>query len=210
MYIYLGLLFTVVIGLICLSAIYNVSASITIYIAKKNYGLYISKLIQAPYFPWTLILLALSVLVRTTFIGIVIYEFAPTYIMVLYTTSDLLYGIGTIFSAFMIGMMTNNITTKTKNCKNNKDINKLTFDYSNLVDALGPHLLSILSVAVLRITLSIYGSVKFITGCSGMEDYLSTVCLIGILFVDVQVILFYCCTLHHCNATFKNVAGKLR
>ena len=154
-------------------------------------------------------MLALSVLMRIIFLGIVSYG-TPTYIVVLIITSDLLNGIVTVFCSLMIRVMTNYIITETKNCKHNKDVNQLTVNYSSLVDALGPHLLSILSVTVLKTTLVIYGTVKFITGCEGIKDSLISVAYLSIILVDVQVIVFYCCALHNCNAAFNNVADKLR
>ena len=197
-----------VIGINSLAAIYNVSASITICVAKNNCGLDISKLSQNLSSPWRIMLLALSVLVRIIFLILVIHE-TPTYIIILYTTSDLLYGVMTIFCVFLIEIMTNYIIMETKSCKHNKDINQLTVDYSSLVDALGPHLLSILSVTVLKITLVIFGFAKFITGCEGIQKE-NSVFYLSMMFVDVQVIVFYCSTLHNCNAAFKNVADNLR
>ncbi len=106
--------------------------------------------------------------------------------------------------------MTNYIITEAMNCEQSKEINKLTVKFSSLVEALGPHLLSVLSVTVLRITIVIYGAVKFINGCKGYQSYLVSLAYFAMISADVQVILFYCCSLHRCNATFKNMADKLR
>ncbi len=198
-----------VVVIISSTAIQNLTANITIYLALKKVKFNIVKLFPNSTFNWRIVWLTLSVILRVI-LECLISENTPKEIQVLNTIADLICGIGTLICVCVVGMMTNYIITETLNCEQPKEINKLTVNFSSLVDELGPHLLSVLTVTVLRITIVIYGAIKFITGCQGLQSYLLSLSYFTIISVDVQVIMFYCCSLHRCNAAFKNMSDKLR